>query len=282
MQRTIIRIDEAKCNGCAECIPNCPEGALQIVDGKARLVGDRLCDGLGACLGRCPEGAITVEVREAEAYDEKSVIANIAAQGAAAVESHLKHLREHNDAESLRVAMEFLDRDPRLVNIGSEGLRAERPARPSGGCPGSQTVSFSPAELAPEMSETRGSQLTHWPIQLHLINPMAPHFEGSDLLLAADCVPFSVDGFHSQYLSGKTLAIGCPKLDDGQEVYLSKLVDLIDSAKIRSINVMIMQVPCCAGLFQLARQAASRALRKIPIHYRVIGIRGDVLQQGTV
>jgi ferredoxin len=286
MQRTIIRINEEKCTGCEECIPNCPEGALKIVNGKARLAGDSLCDGLGACLGRCPEGAITVEVREAEAYDERTVIANIAAQGAEAVESHLKHLREHDETAALRIALEFLGSDPQLMVIDSPRPAAVQPPRTSGGCPGSQSMSFgAPAPQAgpaTNPAEEQVSQLTHWPIQLHLINPAAPHFEGSDLLLAADCVPFSLDGFHSRYLQGRTLAIGCPKLDDGQEVYLSKLVQLIDSARIRSINVMIMQVPCCSGLFHLATQAVERATRKIPIHYRVIGIRGEVLQEGTV
>ncbi len=269
MKRKIIRIDNEKCNGCGDCIPNCPEGALQIVDGKARMVRDLLCDGLGACIGHCPQGAIAVEEREAEAYDERTVMAGIYSQGERAVEAHLKHLRDHNDEGSLRQALHFLR---------ERGASVEAPRSPSG-CPGTQPSSFL-TQIS--TADSGGSRLTHWPIQLHLINPMAPHYRRSDLLLAADCVAYSAGDFHGAYLNGRTLAIGCPKLDDNQEVYLSKLTTLIDAAEVNSLTVMIMQVPCCSGLFNLARSAVVRASRKIPIKYVVVGIRGEILQQGTV
>jgi ferredoxin len=279
MKRKIIRIDEEKCNGCGLCMPGCPEGALQMIDGKARLVSELFCDGLGACIGQCPEGAIRIEEREAAPYDERQVIAGIARQGKAVVEAHLKHLRDHNETVYLEQALSYL-REQGL-------LPAQEPARQvihshaSGGCPGSRPVSFAPpaAETAPGPVMSRPSRLTHWPIQLHLISPMAPHFQGADLLLAADCVAYSMGGFHEDYLKGKTLAIACPKLDSHQEAYVEKLTGLIDGAGVRSITVMIMQVPCCGGLLQIARRACAQAERRIPVEHVVVGLRGEILQK---
>lgn len=281
MKRKIIKIDEEKCNGCALCIPECPEGALQIVDGKARLVRDLFCDGLGACLGHCPEGAITIEEREAEAYDESVAMATIARLGPTHIDAHLKHLRDHGEIVYLKQALDYLKEkgishgDPGMANheAGSGSVHA--------GCPGSQSLSFGPrgATDAAE-SSVSPSRLTHWPIQLHLINPAAPHFQGADLLLAADCVAFSIGGFHRKYLAGRTLAIACPKLDDGQEEYLAKLRMLIDQAGIKTLTVMIMQVPCCSGLLALARKAATGAARKVPIRHIVVGLKGDILKEG--
>jgi ferredoxin len=274
MLRKIITIDEAKCNGCGLCVPDCPEGALQVIDGKARLVGDLLCDGLGACLSKCPEGAISVEEREAEPYDEIRVMSNIVPQGRNVIQAHLKHLREHAQTVYLRQALTYLRErgiemePPLLTNLGN--------APRSGGCPGSQSVAFAPANEISE-SGSRRSQLTHWPVQLHLISPSAPQYRESDLLLAADCVPFSLPDFHKDHLKGKTLAIACPKLDQGQESYVAKLTALIDEAEVRSITVMIMQVPCCSGLLRLATQAISTTRRKVPIHCVVVSIRGEIL-----
>ena len=282
MKREIIRIDEDKCNGCGLCIPNCPEGALQIVGGKARLVGDLLCDGLGACLGHCPEGAILVEEREAEAYDERTVIANVAAQGKDAIEAHLRHLMDHGQGAYLQQAVGYLQGKGITVDLHTEKPLSTFAAPRSGGCPGSQSTTFASINPPAEAEGVRASMLTHWPIQLHLVNPMAPHFLGSDLLLAADCVAYTMGDFHKDHLKGKTLAIGCPKLDDGQEAYLAKLITLIDSAEIQSLTVMIMQVPCCSGLFQLAKRAVAQSSRKIPIRYQVVGIRGEIVQQGSV
>jgi NAD-dependent dihydropyrimidine dehydrogenase PreA subunit len=281
MRRKIIRIDEEKCNGCGLCIPGCPEGALRIVQGKARLVGDVYCDGLGACIGHCPEGAILVEEREAAEYDEMRVMENVVHQGRETIEAHLEHLRENNGTVHLNAALEFLH---------SQGRQARRPAdfpiHPAllmqGGCPGSQSTVLSPSPHLDEESGRRASHLTHWPIQLHLINPLAPHYHHADLLLAADCVPFALPDFHKDHLQGKKLAIACPKLDDGQEVYLEKLAALADRAAIRSITVVIMQVPCCSGLLNLARRALEQSSRRVPIEALVISLDGKILQRLAV
>ena len=282
MKRKIIEIDEGKCNGCGLCIPGCPEGALKVIDGKARLISDLFCDGLGACIGHCPEGAITIEEREASPYDERQVIAGIARQGKAVVQEHLEHLREHNQTTYLQQALDYLREQG--ITVGQEPGNGMHVSAHPGGCPGSRTVSFGPRAGAPTLGETglRLSELTHWPIQLHLISPAAPHFRGSDLLLAADCVAFAMGGFHENQLRGKTLAIACPKLDQGQDVYLQKLTSLMDEAAVNSVTVLIMQVPCCSGLLHLARRAVAQAERKVPIRYLVVGLRGETLQEGAI
>jgi ferredoxin len=281
MRRKIIRIDEDKCNGCGLCIPGCPEGALRIIDGKARLVGEVYCDGLGACLGHCPEGAISVEEREADDYDEVRVMENVVRQGQETVEAHLDHLRAHNEAGHLNAALEFLRRREQQTPRPFD-LPIHPPMPGQGGCPGSQSRTVHPVERSAEEAGGRVSRLTHWPIQLHLINPLAPHYQGADLLLAADCVPFALADFHKDYLNGKKLAIACPKLDDGQEVYLEKLTALVDRAGIRSVTVLIMQVPCCSGLLHLARQAVNQASRQVPIEAIVVSLEGKILQRLAV
>lgn len=278
MKRKIISIDHEKCTGCGLCIPNCPEGAIQMIDGKARLVSDLFCDGLGACLGTCPEGAITIEKREAEAYDEKKVMANIVRQGANTVRAHLKHLREHDEQEYLRQALEYLEEHG--VAVESDTKEDTMEQQRFAGCPGSRTMAFDRKETpAAASAGKRESQLTHWPIQMHLISPRASHYQGADLLLAADCVAYTAGDFHKDFLGGKTLAIACPKLDEGQEIYKDKLKALIDEAKINTLTVVIMQVPCCGGLLRLAREAASEAERKVPIKAVVVSLQGEVLQE---
>jgi ferredoxin len=282
MKRKIISIDEEKCNGCGNCIPGCPEGAIQMIDGKARLISDLFCDGLGACLGECPEGAITIEEREAEPYEEKKVIANIVPQGKNVVAAHLMHLRDHNELEYLRLALEYL-RENHIENPLEEMKTMNMNAH-EGGCPGSRSMEF--AGNRPAMTEesewNRPSQLTHWPIQLHLLSPTAAQYQGKDVLLAADCVPFAMGDFHKDCLKGKSLAIACPKLDEGQEVYLEKLTAMIDQSKINTLQVMIMQVPCCGGLLRLAQEAAARATRKVPVKCTVVSLQGEVLQEQWV
>ncbi|MDZ7413164.1 MAG: 4Fe-4S binding protein [candidate division KSB1 bacterium] len=274
MKRRIISIDEEKCTGCGLCIPNCPEGALQIIDGKARLVSDLFCDGLGACIGHCPEGAITVIERESGAYDERAVMATIVAQGANTVRAHLEHLAAHGQEECLNIALEYL----RLHHIPVPEGMSSGPAR-EGSCPGSRALSFAPQPSADEKLPAPFSYLQQWPVQLHLIAPRAPHFRGSDLLLVADCVAYAVGDFHRSYLRGHTIAIACPKLDEGQEIYVEKVRVLIDEAQVKSLTVMVMQVPCCGGLVRLAQRAAAEAQRKIGIKYIVVGLRGEVLHE---
>ncbi len=280
MKREIITIDEEKCTGCGLCIPNCPEGALQIVDGTARLLSDIFCDGLGACIGHCPEGAISVEEREAEEYDERLVMSNIVRQGTTTIKAHLEHLRDHKQHEYLEQALDYLEDKNIDVPLGK---KASMPADSMCACPGSHSRAFSRPGMdvgADEDSQgTRPSRLSHWPIQMHLLSPHAPHYRGSDLLLAADCVAFSLGDFHKDYLRGRTLAIACPKLDEGQEIYLGKLKALIDEAKINTLTVIIMQVPCCGGLLNLARAVAEQATRKVPIKCVVVGLEGAILRE---
>ena len=199
MKRDILKIDEELCNGCGLCVPNCQEGALKIIDGKARLVSELLCDGLGACIGYCPEGAITIEKREAEPFSQ-----------------------------------------PVLSDLPSE--------------------------------------LRQWPVQMHLLNPNAPYFLGADLLLAADCTAFSSGNFHRGFLKGKSLAIACPKLDQGIDVYTGKLTAMIDTAKVNTITVMMMEVPCCGGLLQIVKTALARSTRKVPVKQIIISTSGEVLK----
>ncbi|MEK6630532.1 MAG: 4Fe-4S binding protein [Acidobacteriota bacterium] len=204
--RNIIEIDEELCDGCGECVPSCVEGALSIINGKAKLVSDVLCDGIGACLGQCPTGALTVIQREAPDFDEVAA-----------------------------------------------------------------------APMAAPTPSTSGSRLRQWPVQLHLVPPTAPFFQGRHVLLAADCVPVAVGDFHSSLLDGRGLAIACPKLDQHLDVYVQKLAAMIDHAGILSLTVAIMEVPCCGGLVHLAQQAQAAAARKVPLRLVKIGIRGDVL-----
>ncbi len=290
MEREIIKIDEDKCNGCGQCVPNCHEGALQIIDSKARLISDLMCDGLGACVGHCPEGAITIESREAEPYDEIKVMEIMVKKGFNTVVAHLRHLKEHQEAAFLKQGMAYLVTHESMLEfkVGDvknavhqqNNLSIESP-----GCPGSKSVIFHPADIKMADSPVRGSlksQLRHWPVQLHLINPSGSHFIGSDLLVAADCTAFTLGDFHQNWLKNRTLVIACPKLDQGKEIYLQKIISLIDNAKINTITVLIMEVPCCSGLLQLVELAASQSRRKVPVKAITISIQGEILNEEWV
>ena len=275
MKRNIITIDGEKCTGCGLCIPNCPEEAIQIIDGKARLVSDLMCDGLGACLGHCPEGAITIEEREAEEYDERKVMANIVKQGAATIGAHLTHLKEHNQTAYYNQAIGYLKENHIPIPEKKEAAMHDAV---HAGCPRSRSMTFEKNEAqAAQPAGKKPSQLTHWPVQMHLLSPAAPHYQKSDFLLAADCTAFALGTFHSDFLKGKTLGIACPKLDDGQEIYVEKIKALIDEAQINTLTVIIMQVPCCGGLLHLAQSAAAQASRKVPIKCLVVSLQGDIL-----
>jgi Pyruvate/2-oxoacid:ferredoxin oxidoreductase delta subunit len=243
--RKIVEIDEEKCDGCGLCVPSCAEGAIQIIDGKAKLVSDVYCDGLGACLGDCPLDAIKVIERDADEFDEK------------AVELHLKALNETPD----------------------QPLTSLQPAPHAGGCPGSAM-----RMLAPEpQAATTGvvgikSALGHWPVQLVLVPPGAPFLKNADLLICADCVPFTVPDFHSKYLAGKALVVGCPKLDD-LDYYREKLKAMFVEAKPRSLTVLMMEVPCCTGIAHAALEARDLAAPDIPLTVETITIRGGSVAQ---
>jgi len=299
MKREIIKIDEEKCNGCGLCIPSCPEGALQIIDGKARLVSDLMCDGLGACIGECPEGAIEIEEREAEPYNEEAVIKEIVRFGENTVVAHLKHLLDHNEMRYFETAVKYLEE-----NAGSHTFAVEDALDKvyeksiggdcaHGGCPGARSFDFkidmvkvdqvtkaeSVTFIAPVELQ---SELRQWPVQMHLINPGAPYFRNADVVLAADCVAFSTGNFHRKYLQGHSLAIACPKLDSGKEAYVEKLKAMIDEARINSLHVLVMEVPCCSGLVHIATLARDAAGRKIPIKKTVISIKGEVIYEDEI
>ena len=277
MKRKIIKIEEEKCDGCGVCVPECHEGALQVIDGKVRLISDLFCDGLGACLGHCPQGALTIEEREAEPYDEYKVMDYIVRGGTNVIKAHLEHLRDHNEMEYFNQAVKYLDDN----GIELPVLKAKESSHTACGCPGSQELSFTAAAIEEEQGK-RKSHLAQWPIQMHLVSPTAPHFRNSDLLLAADCCAFSYGDFHKDFMKGRSLAIACPKLDSNKQVYLDKLNIMINDAEIKSITVMIMQVPCCSGLLQMAQQAVASSGRDIPIHAIVIGVNGEILREMQV
>lgn len=271
--RKIIKIDEDKCNGCGLCIPNCPEGALQVIDGKARLISDLFCDGLGACIGHCPEGAITIEEREAEPYDEKKVMENIIRQGGNVIKAHLEHLRDHGAHEYFKEAVEFLKEKGLDVPLAPPVHTHEHSA---GGCPGSRLMQFESEgdDEEPGPARKAASRLRQWPVQIMLVPPTAPYLNGADLLIAADCVPFAYADFHENLLKGKVLLVGCPKLDDA-ESYVEKFTNIFVSNDIKSITCAHMEVPCCFGMIQIIREALAKSGKNIPLDEVTISIKGS-------
>jgi len=280
-KRQVIHIDEKRCTGCGQCIPGCPEGALQVIDGKCRLISDLFCDGLGACIRECPEDAITIEEREAEPYSEKKVMDNVAPQGPEVIQAHLLHLAHHGQDEYLQQALSYL-KEHHLENPLEKGHHGESHQHEStAGCPGSpmrdmrnrQEEASAPAEPRGEMP----SCLTQWPVQLSLVSPHAPYFKNSHLLVAADCVPFASADFHPSLLKGKSLAFFCPKLDHAIEEYVEKLAALFQSADLQSITVVHMEVPCCSGVGRVVARALERSGTSIPVTDITISIDGRIL-----
>jgi len=241
--RKIVRIDEEKCNGCGLCIPNCAEGALQIVDGKAKLLKDQFCDGLGACLGHCPQDAITIIEREAGDFDEK------------AVENHLHKAHEVRPQPELKPG----------------------PLPSFTGCPSSRAIHFRApdARLKEALGASSASMLSQWPVQLKLVPIDAPYFRDAGLLVAADCVPFAYPNFHRDFLKGKAVVVGCPKLDDIQS-YKEKLTEIFRANSIKSVTIPYMEVPCCSGLVKATEDAIVASGKKIALKKVKIGIRGDI------
>jgi len=301
MKRQIIQIDEEKCTGCGECIPNCHEGALQMIDGKARLISDLMCDGLGACIGHCPEGAIEIIEREAQPYDEITVIKEMVSKGKNTVIAHLAHLKDHKEFGFLKQGVRWMQENQSEITFNIEEVMEavhngeevkekvqqehihHHHEHAGGGCPGSMAKEINRPETGNEAPVGDApSELRQWPVQMHLINPAAGYFQNSDLLLAADCVAFSMGNFHSKFLKGRSLGIACPKLDANKEIYISKLVALIDDAKINTITVMKMEVPCCGGILQMAQMALQQASRKVPIKSITVGISGEIQSEDWV
>jgi NAD-dependent dihydropyrimidine dehydrogenase PreA subunit len=279
MKRTVIKIDEELCNGCGACVDGCHEGALQIIDGKARMVSDLFCDGLGACIGECPVGAIELEEREAEPYNERAVMERIVPKGEKTIRAHLMHMKEHNEIEYLQQGIDYLKENNIKINMNDlEEKNSTVKNMIFSGCPGKREISFSPqGNPAAAAGSAISSQLRQWPVQLHLLNPEASYFQNADVVLAADCTAFSYGDFHNRFMKNRVLAIACPKLDNGKESYVEKLTTMIDHSNINTLTVVIMEVPCCGGLLQLTQQSATNAKRKIPIKKIIIGIKGDIL-----
>ncbi len=238
--RNIVKIDEDKCNGCGQCVDACAEGAIEIVNDKAKLVSDIYCDGLGACLGHCPQDAITVEQREADEFDEEATKA---------------YLDEKKSPE-------------KKTDCVCPGMMAKELRGKS-----------SSAESGPAAAIS--SQLTHWPVQLKLVPPNAPYFANADLLLVADCVPFAMGDFHSRFLQDHSIAIGCPKLDDSQ-FYIEKLTQILKANSLNSLTVIHMEVPCCAGLTHVAKEAIIRSGLKMSFADITISLAGDVIRTETI
>ncbi|MBI4721735.1 MAG: 4Fe-4S binding protein [Candidatus Stahlbacteria bacterium] len=239
MKRNIVHIDAEKCNGCGLCVPACAEGAIQIIDGKARLVGDRYCDGLGACLGECPKGAISIEEKEVEPFDE---------------ESAKKHIGEMKHKEPLPC-----------------------------GCQGTMVQFFESKDKEAIKNIKIPSELISWPIQLKLVPPVAPFLKHSNLLIAADCVPFAYANFHRDLLKGRVLIICCPKLDEVQpqdaEFYQSKLTEIFKLNAPKSVLVAHMEVPCCFGLVSIVKNAIKSSGQNIPFSEVTLGIKGEMMQR---
>ncbi len=271
MQRTVIEIDEEFCNGCRQCVDACHEGAIVMKDGKATLVADIYCDGLGDCIGECPTGAITKVVREADAYDQT------------AVDRRLAELRAAGQA-------------PRAAGHGGHGgcpgaamqqfaPSAPAPGQHGGGCPGAAMRQFAaPAAAPPAPAEANGpiqSQLRQWPVQLRLVPPDAPFLANADVVVCADCAPFAVPDFHQRYLADKVVVVACPKLDPS-EANAQRLEALMVRSQLRSLTILRMEVPCCAGLAQQAVAAWNAHRRDIPCQVHVIGIRGGIEVQTMV
>ena len=297
MVREMVKIEESLCNGCGLCVPGCHEGALQIIDGKARLISDLMCDGLGACIGHCPQGAITIEKREAEAYNETKVMEIMVGKGKNTVIAHLKHLKDHNETGYLREGVKYLRENEGRYDFGLQVVMDEVHGHHGheGGCPGSKSMvierggereqgrtkeNASVAVAAGTVNQQ--SELRQWPVQLHLINPQAAYYRNADVLIAADCTAYALGDFHQRHLKGKSLAIACPKLDSNMDAYVNKIAAMIDHAQINTITVMIMQVPCCGGLLQIAKAAVSSAQRKVPVKLMVVSIEGTILREEWV
>ncbi len=282
MLRNIVRIDEDKCDGCGLCVTACAEGAIQIVDGKARLVKDQYCDGLGACLGECPRDAITIEQRDTEAFDEQAVERHLASIGRPGLGQHGGAGQAHEQTPKPAPQPQ-----PKPAGGGCPGAAA---MMLGGGCPGSTARALGgngagatgamPGAATPEAApgESRPSTLRNWPVQLKLVSPMAPYLSGARLCIAADCTAFAYADFHKDMLAGKVCLIGCPKLDD-VGYYLEKLTAIMQHNEIESVDVVYMEVPCCGGLVRAVRQAIADSGRDIPLTLTKVGLEGGIVEK---
>jgi NAD-dependent dihydropyrimidine dehydrogenase PreA subunit len=250
VKRKIIQIDEEKCTGCGQCVLACAEGAIQIINGKAKVMSDNLCDGLGACIGDCPEDALHIIEREADEFDE------------AAVEKHLETLQKQEKPAR------------------GEG----EPATLACGCPSSHVQTFiteTPCQAANRPKATTpspASALTHWPVQISLVPPTAPFLKSANLLVAADCVPVAFPRLHAEFLPGRAIMIGCPKFDD-KKAYVEKFTQVFATAGIKSVTCVMMEVPCCSGLPMILKEAMQASSVKVPMEVITVSARGEILER---
>jgi NAD-dependent dihydropyrimidine dehydrogenase PreA subunit len=241
VSRKIIEIDEERCDGCGNCVIACAEGALKIIDGKAKVISDNLCDGLGACIGDCPQDALEIIEREADEFDED------------AVEEHLAKQQEKAAPET----------NP----CGCPSTRIQH---------FSQTADCQTANLPASFDKT-DSALGHWPVQIRLIPPSAPFLKGADLLVVADCVPLAFPTLHRDFLKGRAVMVGCPKFDDAQ-AYIDKFTEIFKSAGIKSVTTTVMEVPCCSGLPMMVQKGIEAAGVDVPSRQVVISTRGEIIE----
>ncbi|MCG6909242.1 MAG: 4Fe-4S binding protein [Deltaproteobacteria bacterium] len=244
VMRKIIEIDEERCDGCGQCVPGCAEGALKIVDGKAKVVAEIFCDGLGACIGECPNDALTLVEREADEFDEE------------AVEGHLAGLEKKKKSETLA--------------CGCPSSQV-------------QSFASTACESANKPMAIAGleSALGHWPVQINLVPPHAPFLNNADLLVVADCAPLAIPDFHKRFLKGKAVMVGCPKFDDVQG-YIDKFAQIFATANIRSITTVVMEVPCCSGLPVIITKGLEKAGKNIPLTKVVVSTRGNILEEKAI
>ncbi|NQS72339.1 MAG: 4Fe-4S ferredoxin [Desulfobulbaceae bacterium] len=258
--RKIIEIDEELCDGCGQCVPDCAEGSLRIIDGKACLVADKLCDGLGACLGSCPTGALKIIEREADEFDE------------AAVEAFLK-------SEQAKAQIKPAEQEQQLgcgcPSSNLQSFQAMRDLRPIGPGLGSCQSANTSNRLTPGQADSAGSALSHWPVQIRLIPANAPFLEDADLVVAADCTALAYANLHQDYITGRVVMMGCPKFDD-QELYVERFTEIFRTRNIRSLTILIMEVPCCHAMLQIIQRALAAAKPSFPVEHVVISLRGEV------
>lgn len=262
VKRKIIKIDEELCNGCGECMPACPEQALQLVDTpdgqKARLVKEFYCDGLGACLGNCPTGALSIVEEEVEPYDDEATVTRIKEVAPEMLDTHVQHMQEH--------AAEM------------HAQHTQKMPKGECGCPSAKVIEWKEEEKTHEKTARAKSELRQWPVQIHLVPPVAAYLKNADIVIIADCVPFAYPNMHQDFLKGKALLVGCPKLDDA-EYYVDKIAQIIETAEPKSIKVVIMEVPCCFGMVNIVKQAMQKAGREVPFEKVIVGIKGEIKQE---
>ncbi len=282
MLRQIITIDEEKCNGCGLCVPDCKEGAIQVIGGKARLISDLFCDGLGACIGSCPEDAITIVTREAEPYDEIKVMENIINSPSEVIKAHLKHLKDHQEIEYFSQAINFLKEKGIENPLKNEISNAHNH---EGGCPGSRMINFAEVKKSVPAGGASGnseSALTHWPVQLHLVSPYAGYFRETELVIMSTCGPIASANVHTDYLQGRAVVVACPKLDY-TEPYTEKLAEIFRNNATPKAIVVIMEVPCCKGLSMIARQAAAMSGNtSLVLEEHILSVRGELTEKNIL